>query len=94
MYRPLANAMHFGSHLTSVPVGGGAAVPQVNKFELVTSDGQKMSLAERGQGRWRGGGCTVRTNASWVMATWDPFTHVQTNTRVKTLLYGNFVGGW
>ena len=47
--------MHFGSHLTSVPVaGGGAAVPQVNKFELVTSDGQKMSLAERGPGQVEG----------------------------------------
>ena len=36
----------------SVPVGVG---PQVNKFEQVSSDGHKMSLAGRGD-RTRGGG--------------------------------------
>ena len=57
----------------------------MNKLEQVSSDGQQMSLAgwTRWWGplvscSWRGGGvggeglCTVRSNAAWVMVTWDP----------------------
>ena len=54
--------------------------PQVNKFELVSALGHQMSLAG-GRARVRGlhrrgagdrGSCMMRSNASWVMVTWEP----------------------
>ena len=51
---------------------------QMSKFEQVSGDHHKMSLAGVGvvgprfdvQGG-RGGNCTVRSNTSWVITTWD-----------------------
>ena len=55
--------------------------PKVNKFEQVSSLGHEMSLAGRGAlykedggalyRGWEGCPCMVRSNASWVMVTWD-----------------------
>ena len=56
----------FNSHQMSVPVGG----PQVDTFEQVSSIDHQISLA-RGQGSVHGV-CTVRSNASWGIVTWDP----------------------
>ena len=38
--------------------------PQMNKFEQVSSEDRQMSLCY-----YRGGPCTVSSNASWVMVT-------------------------
>ena len=65
---------------------GGMGGPQVKKFEQVFSDDHQMSLVEgcgfhvwclgiRAEGRV----CTVRSNASWVMVTWDPLPYGQTD---------------
>ena len=40
------------------------------------------------------GGCTVKSNASWVMVIWGPSPlWTDRHTRVKTLPFRNFVGG-
>ena len=51
---------------------------QMSKFEQVSGDHHKMSLAGVGVGGPRfdvkgggGGNCTVRSNTSWVITTWD-----------------------
>ena len=59
-------------HQMSVSVRG--VCPQMNKFEQVSSDGHQMSKPRDPKSdTWEGlglggGGCTVRSNASWVMA--------------------------
>ena len=44
----------------------------MNKFEHVSSDDHQMSLAGGFPGLMFEGGCIVRSNASWVMVTWEP----------------------
>ena len=74
----------------------------MNKFEQVSSDDHQIAVLSRGgvgpmSGVQRerggrphvGGVCTVRSNVSWVMVTWDPLVNRQ--TPVKTLLSRNFV---
>ena len=69
----------------SLPGVGGWGVPVweglMNKFEQVSSDGHQMWLARGGvrpggdSVPWShvlGGGCTVKSNASWVMVTRAP----------------------
>ena len=66
----------------SAPVGVGLDGPQVNKFEQVSSLGYSTLIVvgtgiglgggHCTRGRAGGGHCTVRSNASWVMVTWDP----------------------
>ena len=64
----------------SVPWGEGSrGVPQVNKYEQVSTDSHQMSLATKeglgdqgsmSEGKTRvGGHCTVMSNVSWVMVT-------------------------
>ena len=55
-----------------------------------------MSDVEGARAGLVGGGCTVRSNASWVMATWSPSPIEKTDrqTQVKTLPSRNFVGRW
>ena len=66
----------------------------MNKFEQVSSDGHQMSLAEESQVSWpglgvpgfmsgggqsQGAACTMGSNTSWVMVTWDPHLGRQTH---------------
>ena len=61
------------SNQMPVLVGVG---PQVNKFERISSLGHQLSLVQGGQ--YTEKACTVRSNASWTMVTWD-FTPEQNN---------------
>ena len=64
-YRVLANRKYM-----TVLVGD----LQINKLKRASSDVHQMSLVGvpclMSQGHW--GPCAVRSNASWVMATWGP----------------------
>ena len=81
---------------------GEAVDPQVNKFKQVSSDDHQMSVAGRrgwvpclvsaGEEVGAIGGCTVRSNTSWVMVTWKPPSSCE-QTPVKTLPSRNFVCG-
>ena len=79
------------------------SLPGVNKFEQVSGLDHQISVgvgwgwgppshawrSESGPGK---GSCTVRSKASWVMVTWDPFP-VDRQTRMKILSTHNFVSG-
>ena len=66
--------LSFSGHRQMSLPGG----PQMNKFEQVSSNCHQMAQGDGARSRGvpglmsRGGGCTVRFNALWVMVTWDP----------------------
>ena len=71
-------------------VGG----PQMNKFEPVSGLDHQMSEAGHRTGvpmsHVQGGLCTVKSNASWVMVTWDPVdrqTHMSENITFPRLCW-------
>ena len=76
-----ANRTCFNIHQMSALMGGGG--PEANR---VSSEGHHMLLAEGVPVQWglmSIGGIghrILRSSASWVMVTWDPLVHRQTDT--------------
>ena len=82
------------SHQMSLAEGGGPEGSPRSMSGMV--QGTPMSHVWRGE--WSqalGKGCTVRSNASWVMVTWElPCGQNDGQTHMKTLPYCKFVDGW